>query len=183
MKTLPRSQANIKWNELWTTLESEWFKVEVLQDYSAEDKGESLDAWMSGDTVRSIELLNAESHDWADDCQTKVTNGIKLTRIHVVDYPLSEYVRWEIEVYKNRNVPIGKEEVYLLDRKYIADLNLPAGDLMMFDQSIVVIGNYDETGYAVTQTFYDTNDDISDFLDLRIKLLHSDLQRIESTLL
>lgn len=180
MKTLPRSQANLVWDDLWKNLKSEWFKVEVLQDYSAEDKGESLSAWMAGDKARSIELLKTSSHEWTDECRKKVESGIKLTRIHIVDYPLSEYVQWEIEVYKNKNLPLGREEVFLLDRRDIIGLDLPSGDLMMFDQSNVVIGNYDDSGYAVTQTFYSSNDDISKFLALRAKLLDSRLIRIKS---
>jgi hypothetical protein len=180
MKTLPRSDANIAWNGLWSSLKTEWFKVEVLQDYSAEDKGESLSAWMSGDRERSIELLKAESHEWADDCRNKVEHGVQLTRIHVVEYPLSEYVQWEVEVYKNRNIPLGREDVYLVDRQDISELALPAGDLMMFDMMNVVIGNYDETGYAVTQTFYNEEDDISEFLNLRGLLLKANLTRVDT---
>jgi len=180
MKTLPRLDANIVWDQLWESLKTEWFKVEVLQDYSAEDEGESLSAWMSGDRERSIELLKAEPHEWADDCRNKVENGVKLTRIHIVDYPLSEYVQWEIEVYRNRNVPMGREDVYLLNRKDIPELVLPAGDLMIFDKMKVVIGNYDETGFAVTQTFYNEEDDISEFLDIRNALLKANLKRVNS---
>ncbi|MEO6109637.1 MAG: DUF6879 family protein [Candidatus Saccharimonadales bacterium] len=76
MKTLPRQEANIEWDRLWDSMQSEWFKVEVLQDYSAEDKSESLKAWMAGDTSRSIELLKSESHEWADDCRKKVNRGL-----------------------------------------------------------------------------------------------------------
>lgn len=178
MKTLLRKRANVVWDELWGAMKSEWFKVEVLQDYSAEDKGESLSAWMAGDKERSIELLHSEPNPWTASCREKVESGVKLTRIHVVDYPLSDYIQWEIEVYKTRNIPLGKEEVYLVDRKDVADLDLPAGDLMMFDQKDVVFGNYDETGYAVTQTFYDQDDDISHFLNLRTRLLGSKLTRV-----
>jgi hypothetical protein len=162
-------------------MKSEWFKVEVLQDYSAEDKGGSLSAWMAGDKERSMELLRKEPNSWTDGCREKVESGVKLTRIHVVDYPLSDYIQWEIEVYKARNVPLGKEEVYLVDRKDVADLDLPAGDLMMFDQKNVVIGNYDETGYAVTQSFYDQSDsELKGFLQLREDLLSAPLQAIKS---
>lgn len=178
MRELPREQANVVWDEFWDAMESEWFKVEVLQDYSGEDAGESLSSWMAGDRERSIALLRSESNPWTDDCRKKVESGVKLTRIHVVDYPLSDYIQWEIEVYKNRNIPLGMEEVYLLDRKDIASPDLPAGDVMMFDQKNVVVGNYDEDGYAVTQTVYDQNDDISRFLELRTKLLSANLVRV-----
>lgn len=180
MKTLPRLEANKVWDELWDGLKTEWFKVEVLQDYSGEDAGASLSAWMDGDRERSMQLLSAEPHEWADDCRRKFENGVRLTRIHVVDYPLSEYVQWEIEVYRNRNIPLGREDVYLLDRKDVAGLDLPAGDLMMFDRTNVVVGNYDDSGYSVTKTFYDENDDLSKFIDLRDKLLSAPLQPIKA---
>jgi len=159
-------------------MKTEWFKVEVLQDFAAEDKSDSLNAWMAGDRESSIELLLKETHQWADDCRRKVEQGVRLTRIHVVDYLLSEYVQWEIEVYKHRNIPFGLEDVYLLDRKDIPDLKLPAGDLMIFDKATVVIGEYDESGYVVTQAFYDVSDDISEFLDLKERLLDSNLQLV-----
>lgn len=171
MKIVPREQGNQLWTKLWDGLTTEWFKVEVLQDYSAEDKGLSLDAWRAGDKERSIELLHEQPADWTSECRAKVQAGVKLIRIHVVDYPLSEYVQWEIEVYKNRNVPLGNEEVYLVDRADLRGIDLPAGDMMMFDQKDVVINSYDETGYAYEQTFYGEDDDIERFVVLRRKLL------------
>jgi hypothetical protein len=38
----------------------EWFKLEVLQDYTGEDDGPSLRAWLSGDKQKSIELLKTD---------------------------------------------------------------------------------------------------------------------------
>lgn len=87
-------------------------------------------------------------------------------------------MQWEIEVYKNRNIPLGHEDIFLLDRKDVADLDLPAGDLMLFDQKNAVIGQYDETGYAQSQTFYDETDDLSSFITLREKLLRANLVRV-----
>ncbi|MGH7157003.1 MAG: DUF6879 family protein [Candidatus Saccharimonadales bacterium] len=49
MKTLPRRQAGELWGKHWNEMSQEWFKLEVLQDYSAEDAGPSLDAWLEGD--------------------------------------------------------------------------------------------------------------------------------------
>ncbi len=178
MKTLPREQANEEWDRLWDSMRVEWFKLEVLQDYSAEDKGESLDAWMAGDKERSLELLRTEPNPWSEDCRAKVERGVTLTRIHVVDYPLSPYMEWEIEVYKMRNIPQGKETVFLVDRKNLEGVDLPAGDLMMFDQKNVVIGHYDETGYAHSQTFYSSEDDLSSFIALRQRILDAPLESL-----
>jgi hypothetical protein len=178
MKKLPRVEANVYWDTLWQGMQSEWFKVEVLQDYSGEDDGPSLDAWKAGDKARSMELLLEEPFAWQADCRVKIEQGVKLTRIHVVDYPLSEYVQWEIEVYKSRNIPLGGEQVYIVNRADLRDIDLPAGDMMIFDQKDVVVGNYDETGYAYEQTFYGEADSIEPFLRIRSQLLSLNLTKL-----
>lgn len=178
MKRLSRQEGNLPWDDLWSDMQSEWFKVEVLQDYSAEDKSASLEAWMAGDKEKSLQLLGSDSNHWNDACREKAEAGVQLTRIHVVDYPLSDYVQWEIEVYKTHNISQGKESVYLVDRKDLADLDLPAGDFMIFDKKQVVVNDYDETGYAYQQTFYDEGDDIGRFLELREALLSANLQKV-----
>lgn len=177
MKTLARTEGNVLWNEWWDELKNEWFKVEVLQDYSGEDHSESLDAWLAGDKDRSIQLMREWAPGWANECREKVERGVSLTRIHVVDYPLSDYVEWEIEVYKNRNIPLGKEDVYLVDRTAVEELGLPAGDFMLFDATRVVVNTYDETGYAYEQTFYD-GEDITKFTILRSQLLAAPLEKV-----
>lgn len=156
----------------------EWFKLEVLQDYSGEDAGESLGAWLKGDRRLSMQLLDAESTEWAEKCQEKISLGAKLIRIHVVDYPLSDYMQWEIEVYRRRNVRLGGEEVYLLDRRDIPDVDLPTGDMMMFDENRVVVGHYSPGGRVESQDFYDAGDDISGFLSIRARLLEAPRERI-----
>jgi hypothetical protein len=41
-------------------MNQEWFKIEVLQDYTGEDDGPSLRAWLNGDKKQSIELLKTD---------------------------------------------------------------------------------------------------------------------------
>jgi hypothetical protein len=178
MKTLLRIESDVYWSQLWDSMQSEWFKVEVLQDYTGEDNGPSLDAWRVGDKERSIALLLEEPDEWSRVCQGKVIQAVGLTRIHVVDYPLSEYVQWEVAVYRARNIPLGGEQVYLVDRAELGAINLPAGDMMLFDQKNVVINSYNQTGYAYEQTFYGEGDDITPFLSLRSQLLKASLVKL-----
>ncbi len=74
------------------------------------------------------------------------------------------------KLYKHINVP-GGEQVFLVDQKAIKSLDLPSGDLMMFDNKRVAICAYDKTGRMISETFYDEHDDISKFLQLKDKLL------------
>ena len=173
MKTYTRDEAAPIWQKYWDEMQKEWFKVEVLQDYSAEDNGPSLQAWQSGDKTKSIELLKStDTNEWIKACQSKVNNGISLIRIHIVDEPYSKYLEWEMEAYKYINKPLCGEKINIIPRSKINDLDIPKGDFMIFDNKRVVVNNYSDNGLMTHQTFYDETDDISLFLELRESLLN-----------
>lgn len=151
---------------------AEWFKVEVLQDYSGEDSGPSLASWLEGDKQTSVELMNANvNHNWVKMSQNKIRQGVKLIRIHILDQPFTPYIEWEQEHYKQINTKLCGERVYLLDRCDVRGLTLPKGDLMIFDKKVAVVNSYNAAGAMTAQTFFGRNDDISPFLKLRLKLL------------
>jgi len=177
MKTLNREEAGAEFKRFWSELKTEWFKVEVLQNYSGEDQGESLKSWFVGDKNKSIELLQVRSRsiDWAEKNKDK---EFKKIRIHIVEEPYTEYLQWEIEHYKNINIPIVKEDVYLLNRREAENLLLPDGDFMIFDDKKVVRNYYTPEGRMYKADFYDETDDISEFLRLKRVLLASNLIKL-----
>lgn len=172
MKTLPRDEAGKLWRQYWDDMNQEWFKIEVLQDYSGEDDSPSLRAWLAGDKQKGLELLKqeAQSNGWRKMCQQKHEQGMLMRRIRIVEKPFTPYTEWELEYYKLSNIP-GGEQVFIVDKKDVKGLNLPSGDLMMFDNQRVAICAYDETGRMVQQTFYNENDDLTEFLELKRSLL------------
>jgi hypothetical protein len=172
MKTLPRRSANELWNKWWDEMQDEWFKVEVLQDYAAEDEGPSLIAWLKGDKQRSIELMKEDqAPKFTKNCQEKLKQGVKLHRIHVIQKPYAPYIAWEIEFYRRVSIPLRGESVYLLNRSDTTDLELPVGDVMIFDKKRVVVNTYNQRGLMTHQTFHDEVDDIGRFLELRKMLI------------
>lgn len=174
MKTLPREEAAILFDQWWDELRSEWFKIEVLQDYSGEDDGESLQAWLSGNREKSVELMKENyNREWVKSCQEKINNGIKLIRVHIVNEPLSPYLEWEIEHYKNVNIPLCGEEVLVCKSEKLKDIQLPRGDVMIFDTQRVVKNIYTETGRMIEQTFYEK--DTQEFLHLKERILKHSL--------
>lgn len=173
MKTLSRNEATKLWDRYWSDMKHEWFKVEVLQDYTGEDNGPSLRAWLEGDKQKSIELLREEAHSngWRKQCEQKHKQSVLMRRIRIIKKPYTPYTEWEIECYKISNIP-GGEQVFIVDKDDIKDLHLPSGDLMVFDNRRVAICTYDETGRMTQQTFYDEkDDDISTFLELKGNIL------------
>lgn len=167
MKTLRRETANELWERYWNEMRYEWFKLEVLQDYSGEDASPSLESWLKGDKQRSVTLMKAENHqEWVKSCRQKQAQGVNFIRIHAVEEPYSPYLEWELKHYEYINIPKCGEKVYLINKADIADLKLPAGDLMIFDGTRAVINTYDKNGFMTHETFYEKGDDISHFLKL-----------------
>jgi len=172
MKTLPRDEAGKLWSLYWFDMKHEWFKIEVLQDYAGEDDSPSLRAWLAGDRQKSLELLKQEAYDnnWRKLCKQKHKQGVLMRRIRIIEKPLTPYTEWELEYYKLSNIP-GGEQVFIVDKNSIKGLNLPSGDLMMFDDQRLVICTYDATGRMIQQTFYDEKDNLTSFLELKHDLL------------
>ena len=171
MKTLPRKPANILWDAWWDEMRDEWFKVEVLQDYYAEDAGLSLDSWLKGNKQKSIELMADDpSPQFTEKCQQKLKQSAKLVRIHVVEEPHTPYIDWEIEFYKQISIPHRGKKVYLLRRPEVKHLEIPGGGVMVFGKKRVVVNKYNSRGLMTHETFYDKNDDIDRFLLLKKRL-------------
>lgn len=168
MKVLPSEQGLQLWSKWWGELKEEWFKIEVLQDYSGEDQGPSLGAWLAGDREKSIRLMPEYAEAWIAMCQKSLA---KKRRFRIVEKPFSPYLEWEIELYKRVNIPLVGEEVWLVQKEDVAHLSIPDGDVMIFDFRRVVRNHYSKQGLVERMEFYEKEkDDISSFLKLREEL-------------
>lgn len=169
MKNLPRIEAITLWDQWFTETKEEWFKVEVLQDYTPEDDGPSLEAWLAGDRKKALELMAKEASQasWTKQFQE---SPARKRRFHIVEEPYTAYLQWEIEWYKHVNIPLASEEVFLVPKKNIRHLDIPAGDFKIFDGKRVVVNHYTAQGLVESMDFYEAGDDISHFLALREEL-------------
>lgn len=173
MQTVNRKELDEIFDSLWDEMREEFFKVEVLQ-YYGEDNGPSLEDWMRGNREKSLEIMRKKAKPWADG-----KKDVKKIRVHVVDYPLSDYIQWEIEHYKNVNIPLVGEEIYLLDRNEVSNIKLPQGDTMIFDKKKVLSNIYDDSGIVVKAEIYENKEEVKPFLEVRDRLLKLPLEKIE----
>ncbi len=171
MQILDRAETYQLWDQYWQSMKEEWFKVEVRQDYTGEDDSPSLRAWLAGDKEKSVALILEAAHSgWSKQYKEKTDQGVLMRRIRIIQKPYTPYTAWEIEHYKRINIP-GGEQIFTIDAQQAKNLKLPSGDMMLFDNRYAVVCGYDDTGRMSQQTFYDENDDITSFLELKSSLL------------
>jgi hypothetical protein len=159
------------WQECYAQLQTEWFKVEALQDYSGQDRDNaSLRAWMAGDTNESMRLLEADTY-WSEGLQQKRAAGVLMRRVRVTKTPYTPYLQWEMEYYKRKCIPYG-EQILVVDHEALGNLTLPGGnDMSLFDDRIALVPHYDAMGYLRSGDIYTDNENIEQFVRLKEALV------------
>lgn len=79
------------------------FRVELLQAYDWPDESLRLVTWRTtGDVTPD------DDEQW-QRLAAQVAGGVPNTLLHVVDLPLTEYLRYEFAVYQADNLPAGQD--------------------------------------------------------------------------
>ena len=175
MKTVKGKKRGEVFEKFKNEIKEKAFKLEVLQYYGegAEEKP-SLKEWLRGNKEESVRLLKQNSKQmalwWPKD------ERIQKTRIHIVEYPLTPYIEWEIEAYRDVNIPEAGENVYLLDSKYVKEYpEIPEGWIFDDNRAISII--YDKNGKVKEFEIYE-DEEIKPFLWLRDELFKLPIKRV-----
>lgn len=104
------------------------FRLEVLPQYLVDVEAERFQAFREG---RALPPWPAESVAWFESIAASTAAGRTWSRVHVVDQPLSEYTRFELECYRD-NVAAG-EDVRIAERAGHPDLAELVEDFWLFD--------------------------------------------------
>jgi hypothetical protein len=140
--------------ELWDayrTFSREAVRLETLQHYT-----------VPSDEVRQQEFREGRPLSQRPDKQASVkliadaaAAGKKIWRIHVIDLPLSDYVRYELAAYAE-NVAAG-EDVWIADRAASPGLDELHRDFVLFDagtsQASLIWYDYTPDGQLIGHRF------------------------------
>jgi hypothetical protein len=132
----PRSP---EFRQLFTDVRRSWFRLETLQRYDATNEREDFAAFLRG------EPFSTAPGPWQAMIREHVAAGRQLARVHVVEEPLSDYIRYELAAYVP-NVEAG-EDVRLIP---VPGGTWPAGvprhDFWLFDDEHLWLMDYSPTG-------------------------------------
>jgi uncharacterized protein DUF6879 len=117
------------------------FRLETLPQYLVPQEAERFAAFRAGKLVpRTL-----ENSAWLVELQQIIARGIRWYRVHVLDFPLCEYSRFEVNSYRDSQA-MG-QETFLADRAEHSELADMHEDFWLMDDDVAVRMVYDEVGH------------------------------------
>jgi hypothetical protein len=124
------------------------FRLENLQSYAVSQEDARLKAFRAG-TARPERSVRTEP--WLARIAVTTVAGKSWERVHVVDHPLSEYLRYELVGYVESQA--AGERILIADRAVDEALTQLGEDFWLFDgdspDAYAVLMHYDEAGHFV----------------------------------
>jgi hypothetical protein len=124
------------------------FRLENLQHYAISAEDERVRAFREN-TARPERSVRTEA--WLARIAVTTVAGKSWERIHVVDHPLSEYLRYELVGYVESQA--AGEQIRIADRAADESLSRLGEDFWLFDadsaDAFAVLMQYDEAGHFV----------------------------------
>lgn len=125
------------------------YRLELLDQYIAESEREPFARFRAGETPGST-----WHRPWRDFVAESHRAGKRMERVHVVSEPPTDYVRFEMSCAYPASVEAG-EDVRILPRDTVRELNLPDHDYWLFDSKLVGVMDYGDDGRLLRVTLTD----------------------------
>jgi hypothetical protein len=127
--------------ELLDSFQRSAFRLEVLDRYTVPGEEAWLEAFRRDG---SIPDLTRETYPWLGLVADAAAAGRTIQRVHVIDQPLSEYLRWELGMY--RLLTAAGEDIRIADRARQPELAGLGLDFWLFDDTTAAVMRHDPEG-------------------------------------
>lgn len=121
------------------------YRLETLQAYDVSYEIGSYRAFLAGQPMPRDSAKNA----WVDMLSEAARAGKVVQRVHLVNEPLTDYLRYEMEWSYAPNVDFG-EDVRILPSRRVPSMDIPRlaalKDYWLFDSSDLWVMEYDDEG-------------------------------------
>jgi hypothetical protein len=124
---------------LFTSVQRSWFRLEALQVYDVRYEREEFARFLQGEGV------DLTPGPWQEMIHRHVAAGRHLTRVHVVEEPHTDYIRYELAGYPV-NVEAGEDVRIIPVRRGTWPAGVPRRDFWLFDDRDAWPMVYDSAG-------------------------------------
>lgn len=151
-------------NKFWENSEKQIFRLETLNEYKVEEEKTSFEAYQNNKIIK-----NENFDEWLELIENTTKKGIDIYRVHVIDLPLTDYIRYEIECGYLLSQKKG-ERFLLVERKKVQEIIQGFDDFWLFDDSQGFTIKYDNLGNFLGFGDPITEEEISKYIELRDKI-------------
>ncbi|MGH3922720.1 MAG: DUF6879 family protein [Pseudonocardiaceae bacterium] len=135
------------------------FRLETLPQYLVPQEAEEFADWKAG---KPMSQRTPENDEGLARIQRDAARGFRRYRVHILDQPLTDYLRFELYGYLD-SVAVGSE-IYVVDRDAHPDLADFHEDFWIFDDEIGVRMFYDDEGHFL---YPELIDDLEPYREVR----------------
>ena len=147
--------------EYFNSFQKSAFRVETLQRYNVDEEMEAYEFFMKNKKVPGWLW-----EDWHDIVRQAKSRRAIMQRVHLIQFPISSYVLFEIEAYK-KNIEAWEEIFYIPFEKCSVEVK---SDFWIFDDSIILKMNYDKDGRFIN---FEEMNDCASYLQIKKFLLEN----------
>jgi len=140
------------------------FRLETLPQYLVPQKAERFAMWNSGEPLPP---RTPENSKWLARLQRDSTTGFRWYRVHILDQPLTSYLRFELYSYLE-GMAVGNE-IYVADRDSHPELKEFHEDFWLYDNETAVRMIYDDEGHFLYPELIEA---IEPYREMRDTALH-----------
>lgn len=130
------------WRTFFDSYQREAFRLETLPAYSVASEQAEYEAFLTNG-----ELHIPDDDPWLERVRHFRQTGRWIGRVHVIERPLTDYMRYEFAVYGHTTQ--AGEDVRILDLTDRPNPGLPQQDFWLFDDATVVRMDYRPDGTQI----------------------------------
>lgn len=137
------------------------FRVETLQEYNVDEEKHDYEYFLK---YKKLPGWFWDWDDWCDIIQQAKARWAIMQRVHIIQFPMSSYLSFEVEAYK-KNIIAWEEIFYIPFEECSIKIE---SDFWMFDDTTVLKMYYDKDGSFLG---FEEIKDIDPYLQIRDFLL------------
>jgi hypothetical protein len=136
-----------EYQELFRSFNTSLFRLEARNEYRVPFEEDAFRRFLDGAPLKPDEGDLA----WRDLIRKHRNAGRKWQKVHIVDLPLTDYLRFEIAAAYDVFAPVG-EEVRMIERRIgsITD-SFDGDDFWLFDDAQLVLMRYSDDGKVLAR--------------------------------
>ena len=135
--------------DAWSRSKVRIFRLESLPVYNVPEDMKIFEEW------KKTKKFSANSYEeWLQKLEKTKERGVVMQRVRVAQLPLSDYLKYEVDFWKNNSIKAGEQISFIEKEKYqklLEGLDFKQEDFWMFDDKLVIIFHYSENGNLLNE--------------------------------